>query len=156
MVWLTDQKRLALFPARTIVRDPHHRESPTCREQGLNLRRIWVRLGWMRLCSSDNHYIAAPPSTYHVVLASTKYHVVLVSVFKHLKIKSKEPVCGIEVRRKINSFWQLIGNVPFQKSYLVLLASISIFVVRLNKDYILQLKATQLNSVLFRKFAIFL
>ena len=31
--------RLALFPAGTIVRDPHHRESPTRREQGLNLRR---------------------------------------------------------------------------------------------------------------------
>ena len=30
---------LALFPAGTIVRDPHHRESQTRREQGLNLRR---------------------------------------------------------------------------------------------------------------------
>ena len=34
---------LALFPAGTIVRDPHHRESPTCHEQGLNLRRTWVQ-----------------------------------------------------------------------------------------------------------------
>ena len=32
VVWLTDQRRLALFPARTIVRDPHHCESPTRRE----------------------------------------------------------------------------------------------------------------------------
>ena len=32
-VWLTDEKRLALFPAGTIIRDPHHRESPTRREQ---------------------------------------------------------------------------------------------------------------------------
>ena len=39
VVWLTDERRLALFPAGTIVRDPHHRESPTRREQGLNLRR---------------------------------------------------------------------------------------------------------------------
>ena len=38
MVWLTDERRLALFPAETIVRDPHHRESPTNREQGMNLR----------------------------------------------------------------------------------------------------------------------
>ena len=30
-VWLTDERRLALFPAGTIVRDPHHRESPTRR-----------------------------------------------------------------------------------------------------------------------------
>ena len=39
VVWLTDERRLTLFPARTIVRDPHHRESLTHREQGLNLRR---------------------------------------------------------------------------------------------------------------------
>ena len=29
----------ALFPVGTIVRDPHHCESPTCYEQDLNLRR---------------------------------------------------------------------------------------------------------------------
>ena len=29
----------SLFPAGTIVRDPHHRESPIRSEQGLNLRR---------------------------------------------------------------------------------------------------------------------
>ena len=37
VVWLTDEWRLALFPAGTIVRDPHHRESPTRREHGLKL-----------------------------------------------------------------------------------------------------------------------
>ena len=37
VVWLTDKRRLALFPAGTIVRDPHQRESPTIREQDLNL-----------------------------------------------------------------------------------------------------------------------
>ena len=30
VVWLTDKRHLTLFPARTILRDPHHRESPTC------------------------------------------------------------------------------------------------------------------------------
>ena len=39
VVWLTDEMRLALFPAGTIVRNPHHLESPTHREQDLNLRR---------------------------------------------------------------------------------------------------------------------
>ena len=39
VVWLTDERRLALFPVGTIVRDPHHRESLTRREQDLNLRR---------------------------------------------------------------------------------------------------------------------
>ena len=38
-VWLTDERCLALFRAGTIFRDPHHRESPTRREQGLNLHR---------------------------------------------------------------------------------------------------------------------
>ena len=42
MVWLTDERRLALFPAGTIVRDPHHLESPSRLEQALNLRRTWV------------------------------------------------------------------------------------------------------------------
>ena len=36
---LTNERRLALFPAGTIVSDPHHCESPTRREQNLNLRR---------------------------------------------------------------------------------------------------------------------
>ena len=40
---VTDKRRLALFPAGTIVRDPHHRESPTRREQDMNLRRTWVQ-----------------------------------------------------------------------------------------------------------------
>ena len=37
--WLTDERRLALFPAGTIFEDPHHRESLTHREQDLNLGR---------------------------------------------------------------------------------------------------------------------
>ena len=40
VVWLTDERRLRLIPARTIVRDSDHRKSPTPREQGLTLRRI--------------------------------------------------------------------------------------------------------------------
>lgn len=38
--WLTDETRLVLFLAGTIVRDPNHRKSPTRREQGWELRRI--------------------------------------------------------------------------------------------------------------------
>ena len=33
-------KGVALFPAGAIVRDAHHRESPTRREQDLSLRRV--------------------------------------------------------------------------------------------------------------------
>ena len=39
VAWLTDERGLALFPAGTILRDSHHRESPTCHEQNLNLRK---------------------------------------------------------------------------------------------------------------------
>ena len=57
VVWLTDERRLALFPAGTIVRDPHHLESPS---------RVWTcaepefKLSWMKLRSCDNHYTTAP------------------------------------------------------------------------------------------------
>ena len=53
MVWLTGERRLALFPAGTIarLRDPHHCESPTRREH---------RLSSMKLRNSDNHYTTAP------------------------------------------------------------------------------------------------
>ena len=37
VVWLTDERWLALFPVGTIVQDPHHRESLTHCEQCLNL-----------------------------------------------------------------------------------------------------------------------
>ena len=63
VVWLTNERRLVLFPAGTIVRDPHHRESLT------PTSRVWAcaepefRLSWMKLCSSDNHYTTAPEST---------------------------------------------------------------------------------------------
>ena len=39
VVWSTDETPSALFPLGTIVRDPHHCESPTRREQSLSLRR---------------------------------------------------------------------------------------------------------------------
>ena len=45
VVWLTDKRRLALFPAGTTVRDPHHHESPTHLEQGLNLHVSEIRDG---------------------------------------------------------------------------------------------------------------
>ena len=67
VVWLTDERRLALFPAETIVRDPHHRESLTRRGQG-----FWTcaepefRLSWMKLCNRDNHYTTA--SNFVIIL----------------------------------------------------------------------------------------
>ena len=42
VLWLTNERHLALFPAGTIVRNPHYRESLTQREQCLKLHRTWV------------------------------------------------------------------------------------------------------------------
>ena len=39
VLWQTDEGRLALFPAGTIVRDPHHQESATWGKQSLNMRK---------------------------------------------------------------------------------------------------------------------
>ena len=38
------QKEFSFIPAGTIARDPHYRESPTFREQDLNLRRTWIQV----------------------------------------------------------------------------------------------------------------
>ena len=46
VVWLTDKRRLVLFPAGTIARDSHHRESLTHHEQDLNLPRTWGLVKW--------------------------------------------------------------------------------------------------------------
>ena len=46
VVWFSDERRLAVFPVGTIVRDPHHRKSSSRRKQGLNLRRTWVQ-AWL-------------------------------------------------------------------------------------------------------------
>ena len=42
-VWLTNKRRLALFPTGTIIRDSHRRESLIRRNQDLNLRRTGVQ-----------------------------------------------------------------------------------------------------------------
>ena len=44
VVWMTEEKRLALLPAGTIFRDPHYRESPRCCEPILGL--CWTFVNW--------------------------------------------------------------------------------------------------------------
>ena len=39
VVWLTDEGHSSFFPAGTIARDPHHRESSTLHEQDFKLLR---------------------------------------------------------------------------------------------------------------------
>lgn len=40
VVWIAEERSLVLFPAGTVIRDPHHCESLTCHDQVLNLSRI--------------------------------------------------------------------------------------------------------------------
>ena len=50
VVWLTNERFLALFSAATISRNPHHRQS----SHDVNLHMIW--LCWINLCRYDSHY----------------------------------------------------------------------------------------------------
>ena len=65
-VLLTDERRLSLYPAGTIVRVPHHLEFQHAAS------RIWTctepefRLCWMKLCSSDNHYTINHGATINI------------------------------------------------------------------------------------------
>ena len=46
---MTDERRLALFPARTVARDPNHGESPIRREQDLIEPAQNLSLGFVEL-----------------------------------------------------------------------------------------------------------
>ena len=67
VVWLTDERRLALFSAGplseilTIANLRHASRVWTCAEPEF-------RLSWMNLCSSDNHYTPAPFSAFIYLL----------------------------------------------------------------------------------------
>ena len=57
VLWLTDKWRLALFPARTITRDPHHRESPTRGEQdNIGNDKYWRRSSLIRNLLNVKYY----------------------------------------------------------------------------------------------------
>ena len=85
VVWLTDERRLALFPAGTIVRDPHHHESPTHRELDLNCVQPEFRLKWMKLCISDNHYTTAPKAWQKLlVLIISTLHKSMILIVSYL------------------------------------------------------------------------
>ena len=96
VVWLTDERRLALFPAGTIVRDPYHRKSE-------------FRLSWMKLCSSDNHYTTAPQ--FHVIIMSF-----LTSSFLLQFEYCKNQKCSLDETKSIfhnflrASFWWNVKN----------------------------------------------
>ena len=48
MEWLIDERRLCLFLAGTILRDPHHCESLTHQEQDMNvtMQQVTCNLAW--------------------------------------------------------------------------------------------------------------
>ena len=84
VVWLTDKRRLALFPAGTIVRDPHHR--------------------WMKLCSSDKHYTTAPVESAEAPVESA------VESAESLPVESAE---GTSFDKEVQcmEFWEPILSV---------------------------------------------
>ena len=60
MAWLTEERRLALFPAGTIAGDPHNCKSTTCHEQYLNLRKPFVEqncaiVQWFKTVRKSEH-----------------------------------------------------------------------------------------------------
>ena len=86
VVWLTDERGLASFPAWTIVRDPHHNDLQHI------VSRIWTRtepefrLYWMKLCSSDNCYTMVPLDSYSLKALSFDRIIKLGNLFKFLLI----------------------------------------------------------------------
>ena len=77
VVWLSDERHLALFPAGTIVRDTDHLESLSSR--------IWtcaeleVRLCWMKLSSSTplHHH-----TTNHYSMVSQQWSMYILTCFE--------------------------------------------------------------------------
>ena len=64
VVWLTDERCLALFPARTTARNPHYRESPTRGEQdNISNGKYWRRPSLIRNLLNVKHY--APSKLTH-------------------------------------------------------------------------------------------
>ena len=90
VVWLTDERCLALFPAGTIVRDLHHRKSPARREQGLSLPRTWVQAQ-----SNDCNWTR---TQNHLVLKRTFNHLAKLAIQEHDKnIQSVEWSCAVVI-----------------------------------------------------------
>ena len=106
VVWLTDERRLALFPARTIARDPHHRESPTRGEQdNIANGKYWRRSSLIRNLLNVKHY-APYKSTY------SKYQIIkiLVNCFQKMNCFSWIKLTPIRIHLK---YWHY--NFPHLK-----------------------------------------
>ena len=114
VVWLTDERCLALFPAGTIVRDPHHRESPTRCKQDLKLCRTWVQVRDKQFNNNLNWVI--PPND--IVLIKNVIVTLLESV-KENQAVLKNARCTGGVSLKVNripaSGYGLWGKSDFLK-----------------------------------------
>ena len=97
VVWLSDERHLALFPAGTIVRDTDHLESLSSR--------IWTcaeleaRLCWMKLSSSTplhhhttNHYSMVPQQWSMYILTCFESNL---GLFAGLKAVSLSVFCSL-------------------------------------------------------------
>ena len=56
----TNERRLVLCPAGTIIRDLHHREYRHAASWIWTYAELKFRLNWMKLCNRENRYTTAP------------------------------------------------------------------------------------------------
>ena len=114
IVELTNKRHLALFPAWTIVRDPHHRKYPTCCEQDLNLRRILVQallnkvMQWTTTRQRHDYYVILLPGnfeTWMTLLPTCKQIPLNISfTFKQKIINGKISLIDAWMMKNGNSF----------------------------------------------------
>ena len=76
MIWLTNKRRLALFPAGTIARDSHHRKYLTRRELDLNLSGTW-------LSALMNEVVQQWSLLHHVYATVTEVRMRYCSIFRY-------------------------------------------------------------------------
>ena len=128
MVWLTDEKRLALFSAGTIVRDPHHRRSSARREQDLNLSSGFDEWGCVVMITTTPQcqifkmielccgYLSVPCIWLNVLIMSrTRFRVNLHSVVSWMNInellaRNRCNICSLSDCNGIRTHYHLVRN----------------------------------------------
>ena len=116
VAWLTNKRHLALFPARTIVRDLPHHESPTCHKQDLNLCRTGVQALTNEVVQQWYHYTTAP----HLVFVCCVLIIFAIPSKKFIKVIKIEVIiinhlkhfwCSKSIRNISQDHWISANNV---------------------------------------------
>ena len=110
VVWLTDERHLALFPARIIIRDPHHLESLTRHEQDLNLQNLssgFVKWSCAVVITSTSrrHVRMYSVINYNIKSYNIRKHVGKRCLHAHKSGASQLVMYGIIIRK----LWKSVG-----------------------------------------------